>query len=189
MATMRRVPGPASGAFNKAMKELADANVRIGWFDNSKYDDANNTPVAYVAAINELGPNKRPFMQPTADKQDTAWGEMMGYLAKQIVTGKMTVETALNMLGLRVRDDIRDTITEITANGGLSKITLITRAYRREGKVVTGRTIGEIAALIKSDPAKANEIASTQRDTPLNDYGVMFATLLWSVNGNEPEGD
>lgn len=187
MATMRRVTGPTAGAFTKAMKDLQGANVRVGWFDNMHYDDANSTPVAYVAAINELGPNKRPFMQPTADKQEQAWGELMGQVSTQVVTGKRNVEWALSVIGATVVSDIQETIAGITAGGGLSIITRIARAYRREGKPVTGKTIGEIAALVKSDPSKAESIASTQRDTPLNDYGVMFGTISYSVNGNEPE--
>lgn len=187
MATMKRVPGPSSGAFTKAMKDLNGANVRVGWFEDMHYDDAANTPVAYVAAINELGPNKRPFMQPTADKQDQAWGELTGQVSRQVVTGKRDVEWALSVIGETVVADIRDTIAEITAGGGLSIITRIARAYRRDGKTVTGKTIGEIAALVKSDPSKAEEIASTQRDTPLNDYGVMFGTISYSVNGGTPE--
>lgn len=187
MATMKRVSGTGLDAFTRAMKDLQDANVRVGWFEGMHYDDKASTPVAYVAAINELGPNKRPFMQPTADKQDQAWGELMGQVSKQVVTGKRDVEWALGMIGETVVADIRDTIANITAGGGLSTITRIARAYRRDGKEVTGKTIGEIAALIKSDPSKAESIASTQRDTPLNDYGVMFDTLSYSVNGNAPE--
>jgi hypothetical protein len=186
MATMRRVPGPASGAFKKAMLELAAANVRVGWFESSKYPDANSTPVAYVAAINEHGPHKRPFLQTTADQREREWADLMGQLSRRIVTGKMTTENALTAIGLQVGGDIQHKISEISRGGGLSLITLIARAYRRDGKAVTGKTIGEIAALIKADPTKAQDEASGITDAPLNDTGYMRATVSFSVNMNEP---
>lgn len=187
MATMKRVPGGASGAFQKAMKDLASANVRVGWFESSKYPDANSTPVAYVAAINELGPHKRPFLSTTAEQRDTEWAELMGRLSKRIVTGKMSTEDALTAIGLQVSGDIQQKIAEISQAGGLSLITLIARAYRRDGKAVTGKTIGEIAALIKSNPQKAQQETEGIADAPLNETGYMRATVSFSVNMNNPE--
>ena len=187
MATMRRVPGNASGALNKALKDLQGANVRVGWFESSKYPDKNQTPVAYLAAINELGPHKRPFMQTTADKRDREWADLMGQLSKRVVTGKMTTEQALTAVGLQVGGDIQHQIAQIAAGGGLSLITLIARAYKRDGKAVTGKTIGEIAALVKSDPAKAQEEAAGITDAPLNDTGYMLATVSFSVDMNDAQ--
>jgi hypothetical protein len=186
MATMRRVPGPASGQLQQALAKLQGANVRVGWFESSKYPDTNSTPVAYVAAINELGPHKRPFMQPTADERDKEWSALMGQLSKRVIAGKMTVEDALTAVGLQVGGDIQKKIAEISRGGGLSLITLIARAYRRDGKSVTGKTIGEIAALIKSDPSKAQDEATGIADAPLNETGYMRATLSFSVDMNQP---
>jgi len=187
MATIHRVPGNASGAFTKALKDLSGANVRIGWFESSRYPDDNATPVAYVAAINELGPHKRPFLQTTADAREQEWAELMLQLSRRVVTGKMTTEDALSAIGLQVGGDIQHKLAEISRAGGLSLITLVARAYRRDGKKVTGKTIGEIAALIKSDPDKAREEAQGIADAPLNDSGYMRATVSFSVNMNEPE--
>lgn len=187
MATMRRVPGNASGALNKALKDLQGANVRVGWFESSKYPDKNSTPVAYVAAINELGPHKRPFMQTTADKRDGEWSALMFQLSKRIVTGKMTTKDALTAVGLQVGGDIQHTIAQISRGGGLSLITLVARAYRRDGKAVTGKTIGEIAAMIKNNPDQARKEAEGIADAPLNDTGYMRATISFSVDMNEPQ--
>jgi hypothetical protein len=183
---MRRVPGPASGTLKRTLAQLQDANVRVGWFESSKYPDKNSTPVAYVAAINELGPHKRPFMQPTADERDKEWSAMMFQLSKRVVSGKMNVEDALTAVGLQVGADIQKKIAEISRAGGLSLITLIARAYRRDGKSVTGKTIGEIAALIKADPTKAQDEAAGIADAPLNDTGYMRATISFSVDMAQP---
>jgi hypothetical protein len=186
MATMRRVPGNASGAFAKAVKELAGANVRVGWFESSKYADENSTPVAYVAAINELGPHKRPFMQTTADARDREWSELMFQLSKRVVTGKMSTEDALTAVGLQVGGDIQHKIAEISRGGGLSLITIIARAYRRDGMKVTGATIGQIARMVKKNPQQAQDEAEGIADAPLNDSGYMRATLSFSVDMGEP---
>ena len=52
------------------LKKIKDARVRVGWFEESKYDD--NTPVANVAFWQEYGTKRgipeRPFMRPAAFK-------------------------------------------------------------------------------------------------------------------------
>lgn len=186
MATMRRVPGNASGAFQKAMKDLKNANVRVGWFESSKYPDKNSTPVAYVAAINEYGPHKRPFMQTAADKFDKEWAASMLQLSKRIVNGKMTAEEALELMGMKVGGDIQYQIKQVMAPP-LSLITLMARAAKRDGKTVTGATIGEFAAEIKAkgDTAIRAGLGDVS-EKPLNDTGYMLATVACSVNLQTP---
>jgi hypothetical protein len=187
MTTMKRIGGNNRQIFDKAMADLDAANVRIGWFESSKYPDKNQTPVAYVAAINELGPHARPFMRTTADEKDKDWSAFMLLLCRRIMKGLMTVEEALDALGLMAGADIQKKIAEIAAGGGLSLITLMARKARSEGKTVTGKTIGEFAAQIKKDEAAARAYASGIRDTPLNDTGYMVATLSSSVNNKTPK--
>ena len=163
------------------MKDLQDANVRIGWFESSKYPDEAQTPVAYVAAINELGPHARPFMKPTADARDREWADLMLNLARQIVKGRMTVEDGLTALGLQVGADIQYTIAHITAPE-LSLITLLARKARLEGEKVTGATIGQFAARVKADADKVRQEVSGISDKPLNETGYMLATTSFSVN-------
>jgi hypothetical protein len=188
MGTMRRIPGSASGPFNKMLADLDKANVRVGWFESSKYPDEANTPVAYVAAINELGPNKRPFMSTAAEAHDKDWGALMFQLSKQVVKGALTVEQALDAVGLACGADIQKQIASIAAAGGLSTITLVARAYRKQGMKVTGATIGQIARMVKKNPQQAqDEITDAGiRDTPLNDTGYMIATVSSSVNDKAP---
>jgi len=186
MAKMSRTPGNASGAFKKALKDMQNANVRVGWFESSKYPDDNQTPVAYVAAINEIGPHKRPFMQPTADAREREWAELMFNLSKRVVKGKMTVEDALTAMGLQVGGDIQHTIAHVTSPP-LSLITLLARVARRDGKKVTGKTIGEFAAEIKEkgEAAIRQEVAGIS-EKPLNETGYMLATTSFSVNMQAP---
>lgn len=187
MATMTRVPGGASGALAKALKDLDKANVKVGWFESSKYADANQTPVAYVAAINELGPHKRPFMQPTADAKDAEWSALMLQLSRQVVKGRMSVIDALTAVGLAVGADIQQTIATIN-DPPLSLVTLVARKYKAEGRAVTGATIGGIVEYInRVGEAEARSYVAGISDKPLNDSGYMLATTSFSVNDGGPE--
>lgn len=187
MATMRRVPGDANGALAKALKDLDKANVRVGWFESSKYADDNQTPVAYVAAINELGPHARPFMKPTADARDAEWSQLMLQLSRQVVRGKMSVVDALTAVGLQVGGDIQKTIATIS-DPPLSLVTLVARKYKDEGLAITGATIGGIVEYInRVGEAEARSYVSGISDKPLNDSGYMLATTSFSVNGRNPE--
>lgn len=187
MATMTRIPGGASGALAKALKDLDKANVKVGWFESSKYPDANQTPVAYVAAINELGPHKRPFMQPTADAKDSEWSALMLQLSRQVVKGRMSVVDALTAVGLTVGADIQQTIATIN-DPPLSLVTLVARKYKAEGRAVTGATIGGIVEYInRVGDAEARSYVAGISDKPLNDSGYMLATTSFSVNDGGPE--
>ena len=185
MSTMRRVPGGASGPLDKMLIDLKKANVRVGWFESSKYNDENQTPVAYVAAINELGPHARPFMRTTADQRDKEWSALMFNLSKLVVKGQLTVAQAIDGVGLQVGADIQKTISTITSPP-LSLITLMVRKYRMEhpGAKVTGKTIGEFAAHAY-DVGEENVDVSGVSTKPLNDTGYMLATVSSSVNGGD----
>lgn len=187
MATLTRVPGGASGALAKALKDLDKANVRVGWFESSKYPDANQTPVAYVAAINELGPHARPFMQPTADARDTEWSALMFQLSKRIITGRMSVVDALTAVGLQVGGDIQKTIATIS-DPPLSLVTLVARKYKAEGRTITGATIGGIVEYInRVGESEARAYVAGISEKPLNDTGYMLATTSFSVNAGDAE--
>lgn len=186
MGIMRRVPGKDRAPFDKAMADLNATNVKVGWFSSSRYADDNQTPVAYVAAINELGPNARPFMRPTADREEPNWAALMGQLSKRIATGKMTAEQALDAIGNLVSADIRKTISEIDSPK-LSLITLMARKARLDGKKVTGATIGQFAAQIKEQGEAAIRAGlGGISEKPLNDTGYVLATCTYVVEkGNK----
>jgi len=149
MATMRRVPGPAGGAFTKALADLDKTNVKVGWFSTSKYNDKNQTPVAYVAAINELGPNARPFMGPAADANEAAWADHMLKASRQIVKGNITVAQGLEGLGLVVAADIRKAIDDVNSPP-LADRTIAARKARGNDSVKPLQDLGYMIATVTS---------------------------------------
>lgn len=181
MGKMVSKPGKDRGAFDKAMRELPGVQSKIGWFETAQYRvDGKDTPVAYIAAIQDNGVASRsmpprPFFGPTQDRERNNWAELMGKLSKRVLKGAMTAHQAMEAIGLQAEADVRKTITQIT-EPPLSILTLMARKRRLEGGRVTGATIGEFAAEVKAK-GEANIDVSGVSTKPLNDTGVMLATL------------
>lgn len=181
MGKMIHKPGKDRGPFEKAMRSLPGIRSKIGWFESAQYTvDGKNTPVAYIAAIQDNGVASqsippRPFFRPTQERQRSAWSDLMARLAKRVVKGAMSAHDAMETIGLQAEADVRKTITEIT-EPPLSILTLMARKRRLEGGRVTGKTIGEFAAEVKAKGAENVDVSGVSTK-PLNETGQMLATL------------
>jgi hypothetical protein len=156
------------------LKELEGFESRVGWFEGNIYP-GSDTPVAYVAQIQEMGYGKippRPYMRPTMDAQNEAWKALAGKLAIRILDGKMDAQSAMELLGEKAKEDIAETITKVNSPP-LSNITLAARFMRDKGEKVTGKTIGIIAAKIKA----GEKVPLSPRTKPLQDTGRMLDTI------------
>lgn len=157
------------------IKELQSKQAKIGWFEASKYPDG--TPVAYVAAIQEMGaPGKsippRPTMRPAAIETEKKVRELAAQGAKAILSGSQTADTVMEGIASTVQSQISKNIATLT-EPPLSPITLGARKYRQQGKTVTGKTIGEIATLLKAGKLDLTGVSTK----PLEDTGLLSATL------------
>ena len=162
--------------------ELDDFQVQAGWFENSRYD--NNTPIAYVAAIQNYGArvnitdktrgffgynygiyfkqNKGQFIIPPRPFMDHAKKRIEGEEGKQIVlqellrvfSGKQTMEKAVNRMGLWLQGVIQDEIKAIKS----PKLSSLTIEMRDR-------------SYISQSPNKSTK--------PLNSTGLMFATVQY----------
>lgn len=161
---------------------FANREAKIGWFPGAKYEDG--TPVAYVAAIQEFGSPEnaippRPFMRPTVQDKQGEWSAQIAGGMRKVIKGQLTADDVLGAVGDLAAADIAKTI----ASGdfkALSPITLMLRKMRDEHKGdanwhVTGATVGEAARRVA-----AGEPGS-DRTTPLDDTGLMLATLTSQV--------
>ena len=63
----------------------------------------------------------------------------------------------------------------------LSPITLVLRKWRREGKPITGKTVGEAAAAYAADPTIINGVNAD----PLQDTGLLAASVQHAVGAAE----
>lgn len=156
------------------LSEFDNQEARIGWFPSAKYEDG--THVAQAAMINEFGAPAagipaRPFFRPTIDDKRSEWTQSIAKGAKAVVAGRMSATQVLDAVGQKAAGDVRYTISQVRTPA-LSPITLMLRKWRREGKKISGKTVGAAAAAVA-----AGESVSGVPDQPLNDTGLMITTL------------
>lgn len=153
------------------LQELQGYETRVGWGSEKKYEDG--TSVAYVAQIQELGPHMRPFMRPAAIKYKNDWIGTAMAGAQRILAGKLTGQGAMELLGVQVAGDIKQSIEDVY-KPPLSLITLWARYYkRRKGQKIGGAFIGELAKRT-GEGGDLTHPPPGISDKPLIDTGTMI---------------
>lgn len=156
-----------------------DKVAQMGWFDSARYPDG--TPVAYVATIQEkgapaVGIPPRATIKPTIENRKTEWVKLLASGVKAVAEGRATADDVLEGVGLQAAGDMRKSIAEINSPP-LSPTTILLRKWRREGRTITGKTVGEAAAAVAADPS----LIAGENAKPLNDTGLLVATLTNAV--------
>jgi len=159
----RKINAKAEAALAKLTKDFSSKELNVGWFSNSRYDDKNATPVAYVASIQEFGSESgrippRPFMRPTIAEQKATWRKFLKSSSKQILKGSKTVEQTFEQLGLQASGKIAAQIADVY-QPPLAKSTIKARLRKRANKTAVGSL-----------------------DKPLVDFGVMQKTVTYTVS-------
>jgi hypothetical protein len=118
----------------RAIKDLARKQARMGFFPHSQY--ADGTPVAYVATIQEFGyPTggipSRPFFRPTIAEQRTAWRDSLAKGSRAVMRGRLTTEQMLTQFGLSAAGDVKKTIS-LVMTPELAESTIEARRSRRK---------------------------------------------------------
>ena len=116
---IKHEPGEGQAKLNKLLKAIKEASVQVGWFETSKYP-GTNTPVAYVAAIQEFGYAgknipPRPFMRPTITAKKQEWGALAKQFASGLLSGSETVESIMGKIGQAASGDFRAAIKAVSA--------------------------------------------------------------------------
>ena len=153
--------------------------ARAGWFPGAAYEDG--TSVAYVAAIQEYGAPEvgipaRPFVKPAIAAHKAEWSAAIADGVRASIQGSNSAESVLFAVGALVASDIQASIEE-GSHQALSPVTVLLRKWRREGKTITGKTVGQAAAAVARDPSLIEGVnADPQRDT-----GLMIASVQHDV--------
>lgn len=168
---------------DRVPREFSGKEAQAGWFPGAHYEDG--TSVAYVAMIQENGAPERgiparPFMKPTADAHGEQWVETLKDGVKAVASGKATADQVFEAMALQMAGDTQAQIAS-NAVAPLSPTTLVLRKWRREGRKITGATVGEAAAAYAADPSIIDGVP----DDPLQDTGLMIATLTGQVGAPE----
>ncbi len=97
--------------FNQAKRSFVTIGVHS---DSGNYD--NGATVAEVAFWNEFGTRKapaRPFIRSTVDKKRKEFNKYAKELFIEISYKSIKVDKALDKLGVRIREEIRNTIKNL----------------------------------------------------------------------------
>ena len=128
-----------SESIKKMLAELDKKEIRVGFFENSKYPDG--TPIAYVAAIQEFGYGPippRPFMRPAEEANKGKWLKGIAAGVRAVIAGQVTLDHALEQVGMVAAGDVRKAIKAVTAPP-LAESTVRARQSRKKGKKAVSR--------------------------------------------------
>lgn len=151
-----------SDSFDRALKKIDTLEARVGFFENSRYDDG--TPVAYIAAIHEYGvPSQnipmRSFMRTTVISDVDKWSKAFAQGFSLAGRGKLPVEEVFEQVGAAAAGDVKQTISEI-GSPALQPSTIAAR---------------------KSRLANGGAGATSGIKKPLIDTGIMFGAVTHEV--------
>lgn len=166
-AYLERIPDEFQG-------EVAQVGIPAG----TNYEDG--TPVAYVAAIQEFGAPAvkipaRPVIRPTVQQHSGEWASFLRNMVPKVAAGQLSAFDVLDGVGRIAVADMQAQLASVYSPP-LSPITVMLRKWRKEGRTITGKTVGEAAAAIAEgkDPGNDNK--------PLNDSGLLMQSFRNAVN-------
>lgn len=172
-----------SDAMRKMLEQLAHKEVRVGFFEHSKYPDG--TPIAYVAAIQELGYGPippRPFMRPAEQQNKGKWIANIAKATKAALDGSVTIDHALEQVGMAAAADVKKAIKAVTAPP-LSPLTLLLRKHKKSdgAEPIGGKLVGAYAKQSSftgpmPKQKKADTLAGVSTK-PLVDTGQMIQAV------------
>ncbi len=164
-------------------KEFDNKIAQAGFPSGLQYEDG--TSVAYVAAIQNYGAPAsgippRPFMEPTIADDKEGWVKLLGQGAAKVGDGSLTAVDVLEAVGLMMVGDIQEEIAGIQSPA-LSPITVLLRKWKKEGRTITGSTVGEAAAAIAAGVDPGSD------DKPLNATGLLISSVRNAVTATDGE--
>ena len=165
----------------KALEESNAETLQVGWFDSANYTDT--LPVPQVAFWQEFGTKSappRPFFRPAIAENETKWAALVDSGGTAVIEGRATMSNVFNGLGLTAQADVKNAITG--PHEALSPVTLALRRLRNEGHEINGTLVGAVAAAIARGETGPGQLGAPYgNNTPLNDKGIMLATLTYNV--------
>ena len=164
MPQVKRKSNPQALAnLNKLVRGFKEQELKVGWFESDRYDNAQKTPVAAVAARNEFGSQEdnippRPFMRPTIKRRQKEWAKFIQQGSKRILAGSASVAQILETLGLNTSGEIGRSIEQVYSPP-LAEATIKARIRKRANKQAVGNL-----------------------DKPLVDFGIMQKSVTYTVS-------
>ena len=142
----------------------AKYETQVGFFEDSTY--ADDTPVAYVAYLNEFGGHNppRPFMKRTLEKNLNKWTKLYGYVLKTDGVNPSSIRKAHGQVGDTAKGDVVKTIKAWNPNDPRPNKPATVKAKQR-----------------KSAGAKGKNQQGNDPKRVLHDTGVMITSITYKV--------
>lgn len=133
----------------KQMEKAGDVVVKVGIL-GGKLRQGEDFTEAELGAVHEFGsPTRnipaRPFMRPTFENKKDEFEKLLGRAAEKIIDGKVTVEQALNIVGMAGANEVKKTITAGAPLKPPLKKATIKRKKSSRPLVNTGRLVNSIS--------------------------------------------
>ncbi|MGJ0637428.1 hypothetical protein [Xenorhabdus bovienii] len=143
---------PKLAHLKRVYDELSKKQVKIGFFSQSQYPDG--TPIAYVAAIQELGYPEggippRPFMRPAMSENQSKYSGLMARAAQAAIKGNISVSDGLTQVGSVAAGDIKLAISAVTTPP-LKDSTITTRAGRHSKGKATNKPLVDTGQMLQA---------------------------------------
>lgn len=132
--------------------ELAKKRLSVGFFEHAKYPDG--TPIAYVAAIQELGYPAggippRPFLRPTMNDKKQDYSQLIFRAVKVSIKGNITLDNGLTQIGATVAGDVKLAIKAVTTPA-LEESTVKARARSHSKGKATDKPLVDTGQMLQA---------------------------------------
>ena len=147
--------------------------------------DRGGKSVAEVAAIQEFGAPAarippRPFIRPAFKNNKAEWKNSLSDGVVQVINGNTSADDVLSLAGEQAQLAIQTKILDCY-EPPLSPVTVLLRAWRKNGVKITRQVVRQAALAIKMGSATGGD------DKPLIDDGILLASISYAVNTKESE--
>ena len=137
--------------FEAIIKELDEWIVKVGYFDAAHY--ADGTPIAYVAAIQNLGYAAggippRPTLQPAMDANKELYKKMVKRAFQNAINGA-PITQGLDALGEVAAANVKQAITELRSPS-LEDTTVAARARRHSGGIASDKPLVDTGQMLQA---------------------------------------
>jgi len=137
----------------------ADPNsvAYVGYFETGEARIDGEITNAELAVIHEYGTDKIPersFMRSTFDRLRPNYEALVAKLAPQVVDGKMTLAKLLDLVGLKIENDIRRTVKTGSGVPPPNAPSTIKRKGSSRTLVNTGQLINSLTHSVEPDRDK-----------------------------------
>lgn len=124
----------------------------LGRNDSRAGEDFGNVRLAITHEYG-LGVPERPFLRGTAERMGYAWQKLLEQLGQGVITGKLSTDRALAILGLRAANDVKATIQNSLGLAPNAPATIEAKGSSRP-LIDTGRLVGSIDFDVVADGHK-----------------------------------